>query len=65
MPKEVPGTSEVSENSQVQPRHFPDRKDTGAGRPYGRLNAVIGSKSSSIANVVLAQEPFVVFLKWQ
>ena len=32
---------------------------------FGRLNAVIGSKSSSIANLVLAQEPFVVFLKWQ
>ena len=26
MPKEVPGTSEVSENSQLQPRNFPVRK---------------------------------------
>ena len=41
MPKEFPGTCEVSENFQVQPKHFPDKEDTGAGRPVQRLTQTV------------------------
>ena len=41
MPKEFPGTCEVSENFKVQPKHFPDKEDTGAGRPVQRLTQTV------------------------
>ena len=41
LPKEVSGTSEVSENSQIQPRHFPDKEDTEAGRPVRRSTQAV------------------------
>ena len=41
LPKEVSGTSEVSENSQVQPRHFPNTEDTEAGMPVRRSTRTV------------------------
>ena len=41
MPKEFLGTCEVSENSQEQPRHFPDKEDTSARRPVRRSTRTV------------------------
>ncbi|PFX23119.1 Transposon Tf2-6 polyprotein [Stylophora pistillata] len=38
MPKEIPGTSE---DSQEQPRHFPDNQNTGVGRPVRRSTRTV------------------------
>lgn len=38
MPKEIPGTSE---DSQEQPRHFPDNENTGVGRPVRRSTRTV------------------------
>lgn len=38
VPKEIPGTSE---DSQEQPRHFPDNENTGVGRPVRRSTRTV------------------------
>lgn len=42
MPKEIPGTSEVSENSQVHPRRFPYKENIGMGRTVRRSTRTVG-----------------------